>query len=181
MDQLIEKSFNLTLKYFDPTDRFGENPEKAIFKDFTEMVDNFMGIEKNNFVGGCNDNRRTKHESIFKMLKPNLEEQVSFGTGEGGYKKYGVKRYIADFYDRNNNLIYEIDGRNHSDELQILKDKIRDYFFLHDLNIKTIRLSNDEVEKILKRRLEKIYKTNPLTLKKIINNFERGEIIAYWY
>ena len=116
-----------------------------------------MGIERNNFVGGCNNSRRTTHEAIFKMLNPNLEEQVSFGTGEGGYKKYGVKRYIADFYDNQNNLIYEIDGKNHSNELKILKDKIRDYFFFYDLNIKTIRLSNKGVEKILKERLRKIH------------------------
>ena len=179
MDQLTEEAFKLTLKYFDQTDRFGELVEEAMFKDFIEIADNFMGVEKNNFVGGCNDNRNTKHEAIFKMLNPNLEEQVSFGTGEGGYKKYGVKRYIADFYDNDNDLIYEIDGENHSNELQILKDKIRDYFFFYDLNIKTIRLSNKEVEKILKERLQKIHETNPITLEKIICNFKRGEIIAY--
>jgi len=108
-----------------------------------------------------------------------MNKESSWACPEECQKKYGVKRYIADFYDNDNDLIYEIDGENHSNELQILKDKIRDYFFFYDLNIKTIRLSNKEVEKILKERLQKIHETNPITLEKIICNFKRGEIIAY--
>ena len=46
MDQLTEEAFKLTLKYFDPTDRFGELVEEAMFKDFIEIADNFMGVEK---------------------------------------------------------------------------------------------------------------------------------------
>lgn len=57
------------------------------------------------------------------------------------------------FMMKKNEIIYEIDGTSHNTELQKIKDKIRDYFFWHELGIKTIRLTNNAVEKIAWERL----------------------------
>lgn len=116
----------------------------------------FFGSDANkhhNFIGGQNDKRHTLHENIFQALYPDLESQVTFGTGKGGYKKYLSKKYTADFLDRKNRIIYEIDGANHFTEIGILKDQIRDHFFLHELGIKTIHITNEKVEKLLLERL----------------------------
>lgn len=108
---------------------------------------------KVNFIGGINDSRYTLHENLFSALYPHYKKQVHFGTGKGGYEKYFAKRYTVDFYDEENDIIYEIDGANHNTELQKIKDKIRDYFFWHELGIKTVRLTNESVENIAWERL----------------------------
>lgn len=117
----------------------------------------YLIYEKSNLHGGCNDKFTTKHERIFKEMYPYLECQISFGTGKDGYKKYGVKRYIADFVDRKSRTIIEIDGSNHTNKLQQLKDKMRRIFFLEN-NYMTIRFSNDEVIKLYKLYCNKIEK-----------------------
>lgn len=126
-----------------------ENPFHLIFDSF------FGGNSKSkiNFIGGINDNRNTLHENLFSALYPKLKKQVHFATGKDGYEKYLTKRYTADFYDEENDIIYEIDGASHDTELQKIKDKIRDYFFWHELGIKTVRLTNKAVEKIAWERL----------------------------
>lgn len=128
------------------------NPEKP----FNLIFESFFGGSdkpKINFIGGINDKRNTLHENLFSALYPNLKKQVHFGTGKGGYEKYLSKRYTVDFYDEEKDVIYEIDGSNHNTELQKIKDKIRDYFFWHELDIKTIRLTNKAVENIAWERL----------------------------
>lgn len=104
----------------------------------------YLKYSKSNFHGGCNDNFNTKYETIFSKVFPYLQKQCSFGTGNGGYKKYGTKRYIADFVDPLSNTIIEIDGENHNEKLQRLKDKLRELFFLEKGYI-TIRFTNQEV------------------------------------
>ena len=89
----------------------------------------YLIYEKSNLHGGCNDKFTTKHERIFKEMYPYLECQISFGTGKDGYKKYGVKRYIADFVDRKSRTIIEIDGSNHTNKLQQLKIKYEEFSF----------------------------------------------------
>ncbi len=111
------------------------------------------GVDKHNFIGGQNDKRNTLHENIFQAMYPNLETQVTFGTGKGGYKKYLSKKYTVDFLDRDKRTIYEIDGLSHFTEIGVIKDQIRDYFFLHELGLKTIRITNKKVEELLLERL----------------------------
>ena len=98
----------------------------------------------------------TKHENAFHMLYPQLERQVAFGLGKGAYKKYGVLKYTADFYDRKNNVIYEIDGNSHNWKLQQLKDEKRDLIFLIEFGIRTIRFSNHDIEKMILKRIREV-------------------------
>lgn len=111
--------------------------------------DDYLKYSKSNLHGGCNDNFNTKYENIFSKIFPYLQKQCSFGTGHGGYKKYGVKRYIADFVDPFSKTIIEIDGENHNEELQKMKDTLRDLFFLKNGYI-TIRFTNQEVLNLFK-------------------------------
>lgn len=140
--------------------KFHCNPDKGphlLFDLFFGGMDN-----KSNFIGGINDDRNTLHENMFQMMFPKLTPQVHFGTGKGGYKKYLSKRYTADFYDENNDTIYEIDGSNHNEEIQQLKDKIRDAFFWKELGIRTIRYTNEEVERKLMSHLLNLEETGEL-------------------
>lgn len=91
--------------------------------------------------------QHTKHEVLFGIMFPHFRQQVSFGTGKNGFKKWGVKRYTADFYDEKHSTIYEIDGSSHRSDLSRIKDKIRDLFFV-SIGIETVRISNEFVEKL---------------------------------
>jgi hypothetical protein len=91
--------------------------------------EDYLKYTRSNFHGGNNDNFKTKHENMFHSIFPELQFQRSFGTGNGGYKKYGTKRYIADFVDDLSQTVIEIDGDNHKALRCEVKDKIREYFF----------------------------------------------------
>lgn len=136
------------------------NKDKPFFDDIFTM---FFGNSENNFIGGMNDDRNTLHENLFQAMFPDLKAQVHFGTGVGGYEKYLAKRYTADFYDEEKKIIFEIDGKSHQTEINIIKDKIREYFFFHELGIRTIRFTNDEVEKMLIRHLKRLYEAGEHT------------------
>lgn len=153
MNEAVEKVFE-QIKYECRPDK-DENWFESIFETF------FGGSarERHNFVGGINDTRNTLHENLFQAMYPDLKPQVHFGTGKGGYEKYLAKRYTADFYDEEKNIIFEIDGNNHKTERNIIKDKIRNYFFYNELGIKTMRFTNKEVENMVINRLEKMYET----------------------
>lgn len=109
----------------------------------------YISYIKSNFHGGCNDNFLTKHERIFNHMFPELRSQISYGTGKDGYKKYGVKRYIADFVDDACKVIIEIDGENHKEPLQTLKDNLREIFFIEN-GYMVVRFTNEEVDKLYK-------------------------------
>lgn len=98
----------------------------------------------------------TKHENVFARMYPGLERQVTFGTGKGGLEKWHTKKFTCDFFDRENRIIYEIDGDSHKNELQTLKDKFRDCFFFLEKNIRTVRITNREVEEMLLERIRKL-------------------------
>lgn len=136
------------------------------FSDFVLIFDMFFGgafsKEESNFLGGCGDKRRTMHEQMFSMMFPDLKAQVAFGTGKNGLKEFGTKRYIADFYDEEKRVIYEIDGASHKQEIDSLKDKIRDWFFWHIKGIKTVRLTNRQVEDMLLTHLRQLEKNGKL-------------------
>lgn len=123
------------------------------YADFNFITDSILGERKGNFIGGNGDYVRTKHEKVFKLLYPNLLEQVSFGTGVGGYEKYTFKRVVVDFYDEKNKLAIEIDGNSHKRYSRQLKDKMKELMLLEVYGIKTIRFTNEEVEELLKKRV----------------------------
>lgn len=139
--------------------------DKSRFAEFGEIFDMFFGQtpkKRPNFIGGINDKRNTLHENLFHAMYPYLKSQVHFGTGKGGFEKYMAKRFTADFYDEEKNIIYEIDGTSHNTKIQSLKDKIRDYFFYHELGIMTYRFTNEQVERMVIERLDHLYEEGVL-------------------
>jgi len=136
-DITAEKAFQLIK--IDCNPRYGV---QGIFEDF-------FGGRKSNFLGGCGDNRKTTHENIFAALYPRLKQQVVFGTGKGGLKKYLCKKFIADFYDEQRKIVYEIDGSNHGKGIQKHSDRIKDCFFWLEHKIRVIRYANKQVEEML--------------------------------
>lgn len=116
---------------------------------FRDVFDSFM----NDFVKPDPIFKNTVHENIFSKLFPFLEKQVVFGLGKDAYKKYKVLKYTADFYNREDNVIWEIDGDNHKNGLQKLKDEKRDLILELEYQAETIRISNKEVEELLLERI----------------------------
>lgn len=98
--------------------------------------------------------RGTRHEKIFKILYPEFLEQVSFGTGKGGLKKYGTKKYTVDFYDPNKNIAWEIDGRSHRSLAAIQRDLKRDVFLKEVYGVDVFRISNNFVKQLMIKRLK---------------------------
>lgn len=98
----------------------------------------------------------TYHEELFHFMFPKFEQQVSFGTGKGGLNKWGSKRFVADFYDKDSKTIYEIDGKSHRPFERQISDRLRDVFFKEELGIKTVRLSNRTVEDFYWEEMKKI-------------------------
>jgi hypothetical protein len=132
---------------------------KSEFEVFGDIFDMFFGQipdKKTNFIGGCNDNRNTLHENLFGVMYPELQKQVVFGTGEGGYEKYHSKKFIADFCDHENKVIYEIDGNSHKEYYRRLMDRMRDCFFYIEHGIQTVRITNERVEEMVLERLERL-------------------------
>jgi len=125
-------------------------------KDHNAIFNCFFleGIFKSNFVGG-GGSERTTHEKLFAIMNPHLFEQVTFGTGKGGFEMYISKKYTVDFLDIKNDIVYEIDGKNHKEELQMLKDEMKEIFLLHEHGLKTIRYTNEEVELMALERIIK--------------------------
>lgn len=117
---------------------------------------NFMF--KSYFIG--NKKYRTKHEKMFSLLFQELEQQVTFGTGKGGLKKYGSKKFTADFLDRENKIVFEIDGPGHRTTKQHYKDLLKQLFFLEVHDIKTVRVTNEKVEELMEGRVQEIERTN---------------------
>lgn len=97
---------------------------------------------------------KTRHEKIFKMLYPNLLEQVAFGTGKNGLKVYGTKKYTVDFFDPDRNVAWEIDGQSHKSSSAIENDLKRDAFLKNVYDITVFRISNDFVKKLMIKRLK---------------------------
>lgn len=87
----------------------------------------------------------TRHEIMFASMHPELEHQVTFGTGLGGLKEWGTKKFTVDFFDRERKIAYEIDGKSHVTELGVVNDKLKE-IFLSRKNILVVRFSNAEVE-----------------------------------
>jgi very-short-patch-repair endonuclease len=133
--------------------KFQFNPKHS----FEYMIDELFGLgsRPSNFSGGCGD-LRTTHEKMFSLLYPDLRQQVVFGTGKGGYEKYGFKRIIVDFYDEKEKIAYEVDGKNHKNEIRCLKDRIRSSFLWLEHGVRVGRITNEEVEGMLLKRLQEL-------------------------
>lgn len=96
----------------------------------------------------------TLHENMFASLFPQFERQVTFGTGKGGLNKWGTKKFVADFYDNENKIVYEIDGKSHGRYINQLTDEIKKRF-LEKKGIRTIRITNEQVEDMFKKETHK--------------------------
>lgn len=70
-------------------------------------------------------------------------------------RQHSIGVYILDFYCPTERLCVEIDGSIHTNNAAILHDKERDET-LEQLQIKTLRISNDEVEIDIEAVLTKI-------------------------
>ena len=77
--------------------------------------------------------------------------------GHKFFRQYGIGHYIADFYCPKSKLVIEVDGINHSSKDGIEYDKEREKY-LSALNIKTLRLLNQEVLENSDQTLRKIEK-----------------------
>lgn len=127
------------------------NPKNTL----NHMMNTLYFKKTSNFSGGSGD-LMTKHETMFHLMNPDLQAQVSFGSGKGGYEKWGFKKVTVDFLDVNNHISYEIDGVNHQEHLQKLKDRIKAKFLKDTHGIKTIRITNEQVEELVMKHLEKL-------------------------
>lgn len=97
---------------------------------------------------GAKGNIPTSEEWKFAIMFPDLEKQVSFGSGKGGYEKYTFKNVTVDFLDRENKIAIEIDGKSHNTEFRKIKDKLKSMMLLEVHGIKTYRISNRKVNEL---------------------------------
>lgn len=149
--------------------KFESEREESLFHKIIFDADGgFLSLASELFFGGDKLPKfeYTKHENVFAKMYPGLERQVTFGTGKGGLEKWHTKKYTCDFFDRKNKIIYEIDGDSHKSEYQMLKDKFRDCFFYLEKNIKTVRVTNREVEEMLLERIRKLNLVDEVFKKK---------------
>lgn len=136
------KIFNSVIITCNP--RYSSDTFESVFEIFFKDINKPKPVFSN-----------TIHENIFAYLFPNLEKQVVFGLGKGSYKRFGVKKYTADFLDRDTKTIWEIDGKSHEDPLQKLKDKKRDLIMQIYFGIETVRVTNEHVERLLLERIRR--------------------------
>lgn len=87
----------------------------------------------------------TRHEIMFAQMHPHLKRQVVFGTGKGGYKKWMTKKFTVDFFDEENKIAYEIDGKSHKTKLGWVVDRLKDHF-MAERDILVVHVTNEQVE-----------------------------------
>lgn len=87
----------------------------------------------------------TRHEIMFAQMHPHLKRQVVFGTGKGGYKKWMTKKFTVDFFDEENKIAYEIDGKSHKTKLGWVVDRLKDHF-MDERDILVVHVTNEQVE-----------------------------------
>lgn len=127
------------------------DPKKMKDNGFADIFDTFMS----GFVKPAPIWHDTLHENIFHRLFPFLEKQVVIGLGKGSYEKYKVKKYTLDFFNREDNIAWEIDGKSHISKIQKLKDEKRDIVLFIEFGIETKRVTNKFVEELLLERIRK--------------------------
>ena len=87
----------------------------------------------------------TRHEIMFAQMHPHLKRHVVFGTGKGGYKKWRTKKFTVDFFDEENKIAYEIDGKSHKTKLGWVVDRLKDHF-MAERDILVVHVTNEQVE-----------------------------------
>jgi very-short-patch-repair endonuclease len=70
-------------------------------------------------------------------------------------RQYSIGGYILDFYCAEKRFIVEIDGGIHKTKEAREYDAVRDKYF-EELDYKTLRITNDEVENNIDKVIEKI-------------------------
>ncbi len=68
-------------------------------------------------------------------------------------RQHGIGPYIVDFYCREQNLVIEIDGSQHTDAKEYDQERTN---YIETLGIKVLRFWNSEIEKNIKAVLHKI-------------------------
>jgi very-short-patch-repair endonuclease len=103
--------------------------------------------------------RKLRNESTFGeiLLWQQLNNKKFYGLDF--HRQKPLLNYIVDFYCYDLELVIEIDGRYHNDELQYNQDKIRDNQ-LQEYGLTVIRFSESEIKGDIfnaMRRLEDYY------------------------
>lgn len=80
----------------------------------------------------------TDHENMIAAMFPELQRQVTFGTGKGGYKKWRTKKFTVDFLDEKNKVTDELKCR-----------------FLKGKDIEVVRIKNEKVAELFQDYLER--------------------------
>lgn len=156
--KLTEAEAEIVLQGFDTVFYYCKYKDVgAIDVIFSGMFSGIFGFKVSNFKGGCGQ-ARTTHENMMALLYPEAEQQVVFGTGKCGHKRWLSKKFTVDFFDRKNNFVIEVDGFSHQSELAKIKDRLR-YAFFQSIGIKTARFTNKEVEEMMLRHLKKMFLT----------------------
>jgi very-short-patch-repair endonuclease len=101
------------------------------------------------------DRRRKLRKNATSQEKLLWERLRNRKTGSKFKRQYSIGGYILDFYCAEKRLIVEIDGGIHRNRENQEYDRIRDKYF-EDLEYKTLRISNDEVEQDIDRVIKKI-------------------------
>lgn len=136
-----------------------ESTVDEVFEDLKQMIllghhddlfDMFFGKKQSKFVGGCGDSRRTLHEQLLSLMALKMRKQVVFGTGKNGLKKYGSKRFIADFVDDENKIVLEVDGNSHKSIKSRIRDLKKEKCLLEIYGYGTVRFTNEMVETVVK-------------------------------
>ena len=73
------------------------------------------------------------------------------------FRQKPIGKYIVDFYCKNCGLVVEIDGGQHYEDKNIIKDQTREEH-LKSLGLKIMRFSNIDVLKNIDNVVDKIYK-----------------------
>jgi very-short-patch-repair endonuclease len=101
------------------------------------------------------DRRRELRQQATSQEKLIWEKLRNRKLGTKFKRQYSIGGYILDFYCAEKRLIVEIDGGIHKTKEAQEYDKIRDKYF-EDLEYKTLRISNNEVEKNIDKVLDEI-------------------------
>jgi len=73
------------------------------------------------------------------------------------FRQKPIGEYVVDFYCKDCRLVIEVDGGQHYEDKNIIKDQNREQY-LKGLGLKIMRFSNIDVSKNINSVMDKIYK-----------------------
>jgi len=110
--------------------------------------------------------RKNMTDSELKLWSRIRRKQI---FGLQFYRQRPIGNYIVDFYCPKAQLVLEVDGLQHMQELAVRKDNYRDSY-LKQQGIKVLKFDNLQVLKQLDAVVEKVYQTVASRLSlKVIN------------